>query len=556
VLLAQPNNHSALHLAGVVAHEKKDPNTALQLIQKSIAVEPKIAGYYNNLGEVYRSVGDFESAENAYRTAMKMQPMLADAEANLGLCLAAQDKWHDAITCYQSAIALNPKLPHPYNSLGVAYAKLGRLDDAIDSYRKAVAIDPNYAQAQSNLLLALNYHPTLSRNENFEAHRAWGTRLAGLFAAAVKPYVNDRTPERRIRIAYLSPDFRRHSVSYFLEPLLASHDHNKVHVTCYSDVLAPDDVTKRIKRSADSWRDVAPLTHTQLADLIRNDEIDILVDTTGHTANNRMALFAMKPAPIQVSVFGYPATTGLPTMDYRITDSKSDEAGADAYYAEKLLKLNRLAWCWQPSPEAPPVAPLPADKNGFVTFGSFNNVYKVTKDFAKVWADILAAVPESKLLVLVAPGSEHEYVRNLFMSSGVPPARLQLEPKRPRREYLELIGTTDIALDPFPYNGGVTTCECLYQGTPVVSQKGDTYVARQGYAILSSIDLSELAASSREDYVQITVNLAKDRLRLRDLRGSMRKRMTAFPLMDAVGYARELETTFREIWKSWCATGT
>ncbi len=355
-------------------------------------------------------------------------------------------------------------------------------------------------------------------------------------------------------MAYLSPDFRKHSVAYFLEPLLANHDHNRIHVTCYSDVLAPDDVTRRIKRSADCWRDVAALTHMQLAEVIRADEIDILVDTTGHTANNRIPLFAMQPAPIQVSVFGYPTTTGLPTMDYRISDAKSDEEGADRFYTEKLVRLNRLAWCWQPSPDAPPVAPLPAEKNGYITFGSFNNVYKVTRDVAKTWGEILAALPDARLVVLVAPGSEHQYVRDLFTSSNVPADRLTLEPKRPRREYLELIGTTDIALDPFPYTGGVTTCECLYQGAPVISLTGESYVSRQGYAILSSIGLSELAAASRQEYVKIAVDLAKDQARLKELRASMQKRMSAFPLMDSAGYARELERAYREMWTTWCAT--
>ncbi len=346
-----------------------------------------------------------------------------------------------------------------------------------------------------------------------------------------------------------------HAVNFFVEPILASHDHQQFEIFCYSDVDEPDDTTARLRTYADHWRQVRGRKNEDVAAMVRDDQIEILVDLTGHiTGGERMLLFARKPAPVQITYIGYQNTTGMQAMDYRITDDYSDPPGqTDALHTEKLWRLPTTFFCYQPSTYAPPVGPSPAASNGYVTFGSVNAFTKVTPQVLETWAEILRRVPEARLVIRAdMTESLHARLRETFAGLGIAPDRLELVNRLPRPKYLELIARLDVALDPFPFNGHTTTCDCLWQGVPVVTLSGQSYVSRFGGSGLATLGLTELITHSPDEYIQTAVALANDHERLADYRSTLRERMAASPLLDFKTFTANLEAAYRQMWRQWC----
>jgi predicted O-linked N-acetylglucosamine transferase (SPINDLY family) len=388
----------------------------------------------------------------------------------------------------------------------------------------------------------------------FAEHRAWSARHAEGLTAAAAPHPNDRSLERRLRVGYVSAHFRNHAVNFFVEPILASHDRSRFEVFCYSNVEFPDHVTAQLQTAVDHWRPIRNEPDDRVAQLIRDDAIDILIDLTGHIGENRLLVFALKPAPVQVTYIGYQNTTGMSAMDYRLTDERADPPGVtDRYYTERLVRLPRAFFCYQPG-EAPAVSPSPANERGHVTFGSFNLFAKVNAQVIATWIEILARVPDSRLWVLANQGgyAEQKFAEQA-RARGVDPARVEIHARRPRAEYLRLVSGVDIALDPFPFNGHTTTCDAIWMGVPVVMLEGDAYASRFGGSVLANVGLGELIANSPDQYVDIAVALANDGDKLARLRAELRPRMAASPLMDFVGFTRNLEAAYRQMWADWCA---
>ena len=369
---------------------------------------------------------------------------------------------------------------------------------------------------------------------------------------------NEKLPERRLRVGYVSPNFHQHSVAYFIEAVIASHDRSAYEIICYSDVARPDSVTDRIKSLTGSWRDILGMSHEQAAGLIRSDQIDILVDLAGHTAGNRMLLFARKPAPVQVTYLGYPSTTGLTTMDYRITDRFADPPGqTDHLHTEELVHLPQGFLCYKPPGQTPDVADLPFIASGGITFGSFNHLAKITPEVVRLWSNILNSLPDAQIILKAKPlfdmGTQ-QLLREMFVQNGVSPARLTLTGHaQSMSEHLELYHRIDIGLDTFPYNGTTTTCEAMWMGVPVVTLAGETHASRVGASILSNVGLPELIAGSPEEYLKKGVQLANDLERLQGMRANLRPMMERSPLMDANGFTRSLEAAYRQMWHRWCA---
>ena len=353
----------------------------------------------------------------------------------------------------------------------------------------------------------------------------------------------------------MSADFREHAVAHFLLPILEHHDKATFEVYCYSSWPWADTTTERIRSCADHWVPCKDLSDDQLAERIRADGIDILVDLSGHTAENRLLTFARKPAPVQITYLGYPGTSGLSAMDYRITDALADPAGSDAFYTEKLIRLPDSLCCYRPAHHMPDVAPLPALHNGFVTFGSLNGFAKVNDDCLRVWAEILKAVPASRLLMLTVPeGLARERLVEKFAALGIPAGRLDLFGKFPSGEFYKMFQRVDIALDPFPVTGGTTTCETLWMGVPVIVLAGQRFVSRVGYSFLSAAGLGHLSTASIDDYIRTAVNLAADIPALAKLHDRLRPQVAASPLTNAAAFTRNLEAAFRHTWKNWCAS--
>ena len=417
------------------------------------------------------------------------------------------------------------------------------------------ALAPERADVFSNLLFIGNYDAGLAPAALAELHHGYGRKYE---TAAVMPHENDRSHGRRLRIGYVSPDFRQHSVANFLEALLQGHHTEAIEVTCYAAVKSPDAVTARLQEQAARWRNVMGLTDEAVAGMIRSDGIDILVDLAGHTAGNRLGVFARNPAPVQATYLGYPNTTGLSRIDYRVTDAEADPAGADdALYSERLYRLPRCFLAYRPAAEAPAVTARPGATGKPITFGSFNMLAKMSSQTIAAWAAVLRAQPEARLVIKSAPLIDRATgarTHARFAEHGIAATRVQLVPfMQDRGRHLEAYGRIDIALDTFPYNGTTTTCEALWMGVPVVTFAGDRHAAHVGKSLLHAIGLDELVAPSAEGYVALAGELAADPPRVAALSRGLRERVANSPLCDTRGLAQTLEAAYRDMWQRWCA---
>lgn len=559
VVRLQPRRVEALNNLGYALQQFGSYEAAAASHRQALSLNPQDAEAFNNLGNALFGAGQRDEAETAYREALRIRPDYAEALNNLATVLQRQGRYRDAAAASEAALRHKPDYVEAYISHGTVLLMQGLYEAAERSYRKALEINPDSNKARSGLLFCLNYH-SADPASVFREHKEWDVRH-GQPLATCQDYANQADPERRLRIGYLSPDLRTHSVAYFFEPLLAHHDPARVTSVCYAEVARPDATTARLKTLAGEWRDITGQPPARVAEQIRNDGIDILVDLAGHTGQDLLLIFARKPAPVQVTYLGYPNTTGMAAMDYRFTDAWADPPGkTEQWHTETLVRLAHGFLCYEPGSEANlPVVALPSSqRKGQITFGSFNNLSKVTPQVVALWARILCAVADSRLVLKSKP-FEDEAVRNyylaLFASAGVSPERLELVPYTPAvNSHLELYGRIDIALDPFPYNGTTTTCEALWMGVPVITLAGGTHAGRVGVSLLSQVGLAEFIALDEQAYVALAVELAGDPGRLARLRMSMRQRMKDSSLCDGASFAREVESAYRSMWRKWCVT--
>lgn len=620
ILTRWPAYAEAMDLLGVVFAKTERLPDAAAIMQKAIALNPNLAGFHNNLGNVLSALGRRADAVQCYRRALALRPDDAQTHNNLGSTLYTMARLDDASAAYeraltlrpdypealsnygnvlidlgriadavaanQKALALNPAYPIAHNNLGNGLRRLGQYEDAVQAYiralelkplyadalcnlaetlkeqgrvlealpfyEKAMAVDPRQAGIHSNLLLALNSVAELSRVAVYAEHKRWGER----FALAPPTHANARDPAKRLRVGYVSPDLRKHSVAYFIEPVIAAHDRAAVEVFAYANVAVPDAVTARIKDSVDGWRDIRGLGDADAAAMIRADGIDVLVDLAGHTMDGQLPLFALKPAPVQVTYLGYPNTTGLAAVDGRLTDSVADPEGESGrYHTERLIRLANGFLCYQPPADAPAVAPPSVLANGFVTFGSCNNLAKIGPAAIAAWAAILTRVPDARLFLKAKPLADDGTRRRLaqrFTEHGVDAERLVMTGWIVDGNHLAVYNRVDVGLDTFPYNGTTTTCEALWMGVPVVTVAGDRHAARVGASLLTRVGLDELIADEPEAYVAYAVALANDRARLSALRTSLRATVARSALCDAHRFTRTIEAAYRDLWRAWC----
>ena len=594
-LSRRPDYVEALNNLGVILMEADKPAEAATAYLQVLALRPDIAEAHNNLGNALLAQGKLDEAVASFRRALSLRPdylearnnlavtlqdlrrldeaeacfrqvlalnpNLAEVHSNLGSVFNDQGRSEEAMACHRRAISLKPDYAEAHNNLGNTLKDQGRLDEAVAALRQALAFAPDYAQARSNLLFYLNYLPGVSQEEIYDEARDWGRRLSELIPLPAADFLNAKDPDRRLRVGYVSADFRNHSVAYFFEPLLKAHHREQVEVFCYASVRKADERTEALRDAADHWCSILGMPDQEAAARIRSDRIDILVDLGGHTGDNRLLVFARKPAPIQVTWLGYPNTTGLRAMDYRFTDAVADPPGeADALHSEQLLRLTHGFLCYQPEEAAPEPGPPPCLSRDHVTFGSCNNLAKVTPEVVRLWAAILRQEPRARLMLKTRPLADAEtrqrYLR-LFAEHGIEQERLTLLGWMPgKKEHLAVYQQIDIGLDTLPYNGTTTTCEALWMGVPVVTLGGDRHAARVGASIMHQVGLDELVAHGEEEYVALALALARDRQRLNALRAGLRQKMQESPLMDSERFARTVENAYRHFWKKWCRGST
>lgn len=532
---------------------------ALTSYQRAVSLNPGFAQAHNNLGNILRQLGRFDKALVSYKTAGDLKPDDAGILNNIGITLQLQGRLSHALTSFKHALEIAPNYPEGHNNLGNLLMEKGMVEEASGCYKKAISIRPDFSVAHSNLLLSMNYSSKAGSHEIFDAHKKWAAQHVAESHTVNWGQDCDTDKKQRLRIGYVSPDFRRHPVSCFIEPILANHNQDDFEIFCYSNVASEDNVTARFKTLPITWRNIHPLGDQEAADLIIRDSIDILVDLAGHTQGNRLLLFRRKPAPVQVTYLGYPNTTGLFEMDYRITDGLADPPGiSEDFYSEKIVRLAHGFLCYQPVKDAPEPSDLPALSNDFVTFGSFNNLAKTTPKVIKLWAEILLAVPNSRLIMkyksLADKGARKE-VLEIFRSAGIDNAyeRIELLGFTPTlSEHLKMYNRIDLALDTFPYNGTTTTCEALWMGVPVITLTGENHSSRVGVSILSQVNLFETITVNREEYLKTAVNLAMDTNRLAQLRSGLRNMVSRSTLIDGALFLNSLETAYRKMWERWC----
>ncbi|HYD68958.1 tetratricopeptide repeat protein, partial [Azospirillum sp.] len=531
---------------------------AVRAHRQALAIRPDYPEGLSNLGiALYALPEHLPEAEKALRRAIALKPDLLEAACNLGLVLQATGRLEEAEALYRRVLEHKPDHLSSLINLGTTLTAQGRIRDAIALYRRGLGIAPPSPLAGSNLLFALNYLPDQDRAAVLAEHRAWDARHGGGRVTPLPPPAAPRDPDRRLRLGLVSGDLGRHPVAQFLLPLLRHLDPAAVEVHAYSNRAVEDATSAALRALTAGWRRTLGVSDRELARQIRADGIDILLDLAGHTNGNRLAVFAHRPAPLQVSWLGYPNTTGLGAIDYRLTDAVADPEGADAFHTERLVRLPRGFLCYQPPAEAPEITPPPARRAGAVTFGSFNNLTKVTPPAVAVWAAILHRVAGARLVVKshqLSDAGNRGRLRGLFEAHGIDGARLELVDWRPRPvEHLAALARVDIALDSFPYTGTATTCEALWMGVPVVTWAGDRHAGRVSASLLNQAGLGELVARDAAEYVQLAVALAGDRERLERYRQDLRGRLRASPLCDGAGFARQFEQTMRALWRNWCA---
>ena len=522
--------------------------------RRVLELRPDFVAAWYNLGNALRDQGKQEQAIASYRRALGLEPNYAEAHNGMGIALATRGKLEEATASFRRAAELEPTCANAYSNLGNTLKSQGKLSEAVDCYRRAVELEPNHADAHSNLLLALQYFPTITLSELAAAHAEYERQHAEPLRSAWRPHENNRNPDRRLRVGFVSPDFVRHPVGYFLVRVLENLDPAQWEAAGYNDRTDTDGMTARLRAATTDWRDVRGLSDEELAQRIRDDRIDILFDLTGHTGRNRLLVFARKPAPIQVTWAGYVGTTGLKAMDYLLADRHQVPLGAEVHYAEKILRMPDGYVTYDPPEHAPPVSPLPALQQGCFTFGSFNNPTKFNRRVFEIWAQILHRVPRSRLVLKYGGINDASMARGLtdaFVSLGIDRQRIECLGSSPHPALLAEYQRIDLALDPFPYNGGLTTCEALWMGVPVVTCPGETFASRHSLGHLSNVGLTETIASTLDEYVERAVSLANDLPQLASLRAGLRERVAASPLCDGKRFAANLTILLRDAWKQW-----
>ncbi|MBL0311444.1 MAG: tetratricopeptide repeat protein [Holophagaceae bacterium] len=576
-LAEAPEDPNGLHLLAIAIAQDGRPAEAIPYFDKALDLIPDATSIHFNRARTLEATGRLIDAMNGYINTLISDPDHLESRKALwrlslyrdapprpmnfspamheGIALIGQGFPAQAVGALQQALAEDPNNADGWGAIGDAFIGFGEAGEARNAYEKALSFEPDYLALQSSLLGTLSYDAAMSEDRILKAHQVWGTALPGRPAVARKPWPNERNPSRRLKIGYVGGDFRAHAVADFFEPVLAAHDREAFEPILYANQIQMDEVSKRFKGLA-RWVPIDALSDADAAARIEHDSVDVLVDLGGHTRTARLGVFARRPAPVQVTWLGYPTSTGLPEMDYRITDIWNDPEDGAQRGTERPFRLPRSFHCWRPRAEAPEVGPLPAATNGCITFGCFNNLAKLTLPAVAAWSTLLRQVPGSRLMLksqsLLDTGvAEHCHSR--FAAHGIESNRIVLLPFMPdKASHLGHYNQIDIALDPFPYAGTTTTCEALWMGVPVLSVTGDRHASRVSGSLLNAVGLGEFATANPDACIVKAIALASDLEGLASLRAGLRSRMMASPLRDETGFTSDLESAFRKMWTDWC----
>jgi protein O-GlcNAc transferase len=555
VLAVKPDYAEALLARGNIFGALGSREDALASYDKALAVNPDYVEALNNRGTTLSALNRHHEALESFNKALSIDPNYAEALYNVGNVLSALNRQEDAVASYDKALSVNPNYAEALNNRGVALRKLSRMPEALASYKKSLAIRPNPI-CHSNLIFALNFLATEDTRSQQAERARWNELYAKQFDSLIRSHKNSRDPHRRLRIGYVSSYFRHQAATYAFGGVLTCHDASSFEVVCYSDTLDEDDVTSRLRAGCEKWRRTAGLSDQELADLIEADGIDILVDCVGHMGGHRLLVFARKPAPIQVTAWGEPTGTGLKTMDYLLADPVLVPTGERALLAERVFDLPNFLGYWVPSPLLEPIA-LPAIANGYVTFGSFHRLAKIQDPVLRSWATILRALPDARLIIKGdqrhSESSQEARILRVLGKEKIGPERVTLLGISDRATHFAAYQRVDLALDPFPHGGGMTTLDALWMGVPVITWAGHTISSRLAAASLTALGLTDFIAPELESYIGLAIAKASDLDGLVRLRSSLRERLAGSVIGNPIRYTRAVEAAYREMWQRWCA---
>jgi protein O-GlcNAc transferase len=557
-LQAQPRLAPVYGNLGAVLNKQRQFAEAILAFRRALELDPGLTHLYYRLGIAYERLGQSAAAIEAYQRMVQSHPDHGMSHLMLGIQLQFSGRLLESLTCYRRVIDLAPREAVTHNNLGCVYRQLGRLDEAAASWRRALEINPDNLAPLSNLIFLATSRAGAPATELIDQARSFGAAAARQ-ARILDNWPNSAEPERALRVGFVSGDLYAHPVGYFLMSFLTAlnaHAAGRLELFAYSHRQNADEVSARIQAQCHVWRQVHALDDEALVHQIGEDRIDILIDLAGHTDANRLPAFAWKPAPVQATWLGYLGTTGVPAIDYLIADEWTLPPEFESQFTEKIWRLPQSYLCFTPPAEDSTIGPLPALANGYVTFGSFNNLAKVGPEVVSLWARILHAVPGSRLLLKTMQFAEPDVRQEMakqFAVHGITSARLMLEPPVPRADYLKPFNRVDIALDPFPYPGITTSVECLWMGVPFITLAGKTFMARQGVGLLTNAGLPDWVAANEDDYVKLAVRRAGELQTLQQLRQQLRARVLASPVFDALSFARNFESAMRGMWRAWCA---
>ncbi len=574
--------------AGHVLEDAGDSEGALARYREAIAIAPGYARAHMNAGNALRNLERWDEALAAQRAAIACAPDRAPAHFNLGALLLARarlpeaerellraaeldpamaeapvmladlyetaQRYDEAEAQFERALSLAPEHGGTVLNFGMFCMRQGRYDDAIALLMRAKALEPRLANVESFLLWSLNFATDRDAEAIAARHRAIGAEITRIAGPPFVTWPNAVDPERPLRVGYVSGDFLNHPVSLFLRPVLERHDRRNVETFCYSNYSQDNEVAQVLRRRSDHWRDISAMSDERFADALRRDLIDILVDLSGHTNRNRLAVFARHPAPVQATWLGYLNTTGLPAMDYRICDRHTDPEGAtEALHTERLVRMPHSQWCYAPWFGIERISVADPPSRDAVVFGSFNQLAKVSEACLALWCEVLSGVPGASLVVLdVRQPETGRALLERIERHGISRERVVLRGRESMADYFAAIGRVDVALDTFPYNGGTTTLDTLWMGVPIVALRGERGISRGCYSILKSLGADELIAYDPVDYVKLNVRLARDRPWRARLRETLRARLVGSPLMDSKQFVADLEARYRTMWRAFC----
>jgi protein O-GlcNAc transferase len=539
VLAGQPDDAACLYFCGLVLFQHRNDPSATDLIRRAIALEPDVPEYHCDLGGILFATNDLSGAIATAGRAVELRGDSPEALFILANALCKSGRYDEGIDAYRRVIAIRPEAVDALNNLGMALLQIGLVEEAAGCFARVVELNPTDAAADSNRVYAMHFSPAYGEGEIRKALADWNRRHAGPLRSQIMPHDVERTPGRPLRIGFVSADFREHVVGWNMISWLPHLDRAQFEIYCYSGVRNPDVLTRQLQSASKVWREIGRLSDADAARLIRDDRIDILVDLSLHTSGNRLGVFARKPAPVQISYLGYPGSTGLETMDYRLSDPVLDPIDSPAEYVEQTIHLPQTYWCYKPGGPTPDVVPPPVSSTGRITFGRLNHFQKVSAKTLEVWAKILLAVPSSPLILHAPPGSARGRTLATFELAGVSRNRIEFVDRLPWSQYIRTYARIDVALDPFPYGGGITSCDALWMGVPLVTLRGETPTARAGASISRSLGSEALVAMDVGDYIAIATSLAADIPRLGEIRSTLRQRIVGCPLTDCVQFASE-----------------